>query len=137
MIWGLVVLAIGAAVAWRIFLSPARLRALAESNLAGMIEGRISVAEAQFALEHGIVVNICAWVPIILLACVGILKRKREIALLLLLLSPVAYFTLLHMVFVGSVRYRTPIKPFVILLAASGAEAIRVWWSRCACRRET
>ena len=57
MIWGLVVLAIGAAVAWRIFLSPTRLRALAESNLAGMIEGRISVAEAQFALEHGIVVK--------------------------------------------------------------------------------
>jgi hypothetical protein len=56
-IWGLVVLAIGAAVAWRIFLSPARLRVMAESSLSVMIEGRISVAEAQFALEHGIVVK--------------------------------------------------------------------------------
>jgi hypothetical protein len=54
-IWGLVVLAIGATVAWRIFLSPARLRARVESNLSGMIEGRVSVAEAQFALDRGIV----------------------------------------------------------------------------------
>jgi hypothetical protein len=56
-IWGLVVLAIGATIAWRIFLSPARLRAMAESNLSGMIEGRVSVAEAQFALDRGIVVR--------------------------------------------------------------------------------
>ena len=85
----------------------------------------------------GIAVSICAFVPIILLACVGILRRKREVASLLLLLSPVAYFTLLHMVFVGSVRYRTPVMPFVILLAASGAEAVRAWRRRSAPARET
>ena len=84
----------------------------------------------------GIAVSICAWAPIILLACAGILKRKREIAPPLLLLSPVAYFTLLHMVFVGSVRYRTPIMPFVILLAASGAESVRAWRRRSAPARE-
>jgi 4-amino-4-deoxy-L-arabinose transferase-like glycosyltransferase len=75
----------------------------------------------------GIAVSLCAFVPIILLACAGILRRKREAASLLLLLSPVAYFTLLHMVFVGSVRYRTPVMPLVILLAASGAEAVWAW----------
>ena len=57
LIWGLVVLAIGATVAWHIYLSPARLRAMAESSLTEMIEGRVSVAEAQFALERGIVVK--------------------------------------------------------------------------------
>jgi hypothetical protein len=56
-IWGLVVLAIGATIAWHIFLSPARLRAMVASTLSEMIEGRTSVAEAQFALEHGIVVK--------------------------------------------------------------------------------
>ena len=56
-IWGLVVLAIGATIAWRVFLSSARLRAMAESSLSGMIEGRVFVAEAQFALERGIVVK--------------------------------------------------------------------------------
>ena len=85
----------------------------------------------------GLAVSICAFVPIILLACVGILRRNREVASLLLLLSPVAYFTLLHMVFVGSVRYRTPVMPFVILLAASGAEAVRAWRRRSAPARET
>jgi 4-amino-4-deoxy-L-arabinose transferase-like glycosyltransferase len=85
----------------------------------------------------GVAVNICAWAPIILLACVGILQRKQQIASLLLLLSPVAYFTLLHMVFVGSVRYRTPVMPFVILLAASGAESVRAWRRRSAPARET
>jgi hypothetical protein len=56
-IWGLVVLAIGATVAWHIFLSPARLRAMAESSLSAMIEGRVSVHEAQFALERGVVLK--------------------------------------------------------------------------------
>ena len=56
-IWGLVVLAIGVTIAWHVFLSPARLRAMAESKLSEMVEGRISVAEAQFALERGIVVK--------------------------------------------------------------------------------
>jgi hypothetical protein len=56
-IWGLVALAVGVAVAWHVLLSSARLRAMAESSLSGMIEGRVSVAEAQFALERGIVVK--------------------------------------------------------------------------------
>ncbi len=85
----------------------------------------------------GIAVNICAFVPIILLACAGILRKNRDLAAQLLLLSPVAYFTLLHAVFVGSVRYRTPIMPFVILLAASGMESVWAWRRRSAPARET
>ena len=85
----------------------------------------------------GIAVNLCAFVPIILLACAGILRRKRDAATLLLLLSPVAYFTLLHTVFVGSVRYRTPIMPFVILLAALGMESVWARRRRSAPARET
>ena len=55
--WGLVVLAVGITIAWHIFLSPARLRRMAESSLSEMIEGRVSVAGAQFALERGILVR--------------------------------------------------------------------------------
>ncbi len=56
-VWGLVVLAIGITVAWHVYLSPARLRRMAETSLSEMIEGRVSIAGAQFALERGIVVK--------------------------------------------------------------------------------
>jgi 4-amino-4-deoxy-L-arabinose transferase-like glycosyltransferase len=51
--------------------------------------------------------------------------RRRDVALILLL--PVVYYALLHMVFVGSVRYREAVMPLVAVLAAHGAEAL---WSR-------
>lgn len=43
----------------------------------------------------------------------------------LFLLLPVVVFTLLHMVFVGSVRYRVPVMPFICVLAATGVIALR------------
>jgi hypothetical protein len=44
--------------------------------------------------------------------------------MLALLLLPAAYFTLIHMVFVGSVRYRLPAMPFIFILAAVGLCAL-------------
>jgi hypothetical protein len=34
------------------------------------------------------------------------------------LLAPVLYFTLVHMVFVGSIRYRVPVIPMLFVAAA-------------------
>jgi hypothetical protein len=70
-----------------------------------------------------VAVSLAAFIPIIALAVVGIAACRRRTGELLLLLSPVFYFTALHAVFVGSVRYRVPVMPFVILLAAVGASA--------------
>ena len=44
--------------------------------------------------------------------------QRRLLRLLLLLWLPVIYFTLVHMVYIGSVRYRIPVMPFVALTAA-------------------
>lgn len=79
-----------------------------------------------------------AWMAVILiLAAIGLcaaLSRRtgapgqrpsrhdRATAVLHLLL-PVIVFTLLHIIFVGSVRYRVPVMPFVCVLAATGLVA--------------
>ncbi|MGQ9651328.1 MAG: hypothetical protein ACUVXJ_14560 [Phycisphaerae bacterium] len=57
---------------------------------------------------------------ILVLAVVGWWVHRRAVAAWMLLLLPVAAFTLLHMVYVGSVRYRLPVMPFVTILAAAG-----------------
>ncbi|MFQ5424285.1 MAG: ArnT family glycosyltransferase [Phycisphaerae bacterium] len=65
--------------------------------------------------------------PVFAAAIVGIVCWRRRPWALALLLTPAAYFTLLHMVFVGSVRYRIPAMPGVFLLAAAGVQTL---WRR-------
>jgi hypothetical protein len=59
------------------------------------------------------------------------LKRKHWQGWLLVVL-PIVYFTLLHMVFVGSLRYRVPVMPFMMVLAgASGWRIIQSLKKKC------
>ncbi len=52
-------------------------------------------------------------------AIVGLLRYYRQPGLWLVL-APVAYFALVHSIFLGSVRYRIPIMPYLQILAAYG-----------------
>jgi hypothetical protein len=62
-----------------------------------------------------------AWmVPMLILGVIGLLAPGPNRSTRAILLLPVAYFTLLHMLFVGSVRYRVPVMPYVEVLAAVG-----------------
>ena len=59
------------------------------------------------------------FIPSLLLAFAGIYLHRRNYLAMAICLFPTVYFTLLHMVFVGSIRYRQP--PFILLLILSGS----------------
>ena len=55
---------------------------------------------------------------VLVAAGVGLLRRRGAKSLVVLLWLPVVYFTLLHCIYVGSLRYRIPLMPFVEIAAA-------------------
>jgi hypothetical protein len=60
-------------------------------------------------------------------AAVGCWICRRAVRSWVILLLPVIAFTALHMVFVGSVRYRVPVMPMVMVLSAM---ALATLWER-------
>lgn len=65
------------------------------------------------------------------LLALGVLGVRRLLAsrrLLTLLGLPIVYFTLVHCVYVGSLRYRVPVMPFVELIAAGALTVRREKW---------
>lgn len=61
------------------------------------------------------------YVPLFLLAVMALWKVRMPLALVGLILAPIVYFTAVHAVFLGSVRYRVPLMPLVCILAAVSA----------------
>jgi hypothetical protein len=80
---------------------------------------------------HGLAAAVSgAWMILVLgLAVIGLWARRRAVRAWLVLLLPVILVTLLHMVFVGSVRYRVPTMPLVMVLSAAGLD-----WLIARCR---
>jgi len=65
-----------------------------------------------------IVASIVTYLPVLLLGLLGVFEARKQIRNCIFLLLPVLYFTLMHMIFVGSIRYREPIMAFLAILAA-------------------
>ncbi len=63
-------------------------------------------------------VSLLACGSVLLLAFLGLLRLRRGSVLAVLLLALPLYVTLLHVVFIGSIRYRLPVEPVLVLLAA-------------------
>ncbi|HUV39230.1 MAG TPA: glycosyltransferase family 39 protein [Planctomycetota bacterium] len=69
-----------------------------------------------------VAVSLASYVPVLLTGLAGIflcMRRPRSVVWLML---PIVVFTLLHVVFVGSVRYRLVMMPFLIVFSA-----VTVW----------
>ena len=64
------------------------------------------------------------YVPLVLLAIYGGWQIRNRRLDLLLLASPVVYFSLLHAVFIGSLRYRQPALLLLAILAAAAIDAL-------------
>ena len=69
-------------------------------------------------------------IPILMLSVVGLWAAWIPRSGRLFLLSPVLYFTMIHAVSVGSLRYRVPVEPLLAVLAAAGLMTILDWIRR-------
>jgi len=81
---------------------------------------------AEFKKIGPIQVLMALWhIPLFLLALLGI--PRVSWALRILLLIPVVYFSLIHALFLGSVRYRVPLMPIVCVFSAAGLMGLWKW----------
>jgi len=63
-------------------------------------------------------------IPLLTLSVVGLWASRLSRSTRLFLLSPMLYFTMIHAVSVGSLRYRVPTEPLLAVLAAAGLMTI-------------
>jgi 4-amino-4-deoxy-L-arabinose transferase-like glycosyltransferase len=70
------------------------------------------------------VISVLSFVPLLLLAGFGLVMTRQYPRKL----SPIFFFALgytaVHMVFVGTIRYRLPLEPFLIIFAAAGLSGL-------------
>jgi 4-amino-4-deoxy-L-arabinose transferase-like glycosyltransferase len=64
------------------------------------------------------------FLPTVGFALFAAVRRKSDVRCLLLTAGPVIYFTAIHSVFVGSLRYRLPAEYPLLILSAAGAIAV-------------
>jgi 4-amino-4-deoxy-L-arabinose transferase-like glycosyltransferase len=79
----------------------------------------------RFRSPSTMLLTLLSFGPVLLLFMLALFRLKLTPPDLLLLL-PLIYYTLVHMVFIGSIRYRLPVEPFMIAFAcAMLAELVR------------
>jgi 4-amino-4-deoxy-L-arabinose transferase-like glycosyltransferase len=65
-------------------------------------------------------------IPLYALLLIGLLRRRLPWRATLFLLLPAIYFSIVHMLTVGSLRYRVPVEPLLCVIAASALAFPRV-----------
>jgi hypothetical protein len=74
-------------------------------------------------------------VPFDVFAIIGLFSRRLSPSVKLFLIVPALYFTAIHAMSVGSLRYRIPAEPALAVLVAVGFMASLEWWLTAARRR--
>jgi len=69
-------------------------------------------------------------VPFVACMAAGLLIERNRIRAAGLLLLPALYFSVLHSIFVGSVRYRAPVMPLLAVFAGVAVAAAAGWLAR-------
>lgn len=70
------------------------------------------------------------FLPTVGFALFAAVRRRGDVRCLLLTVGPVIYFTAIHSVFVGSLRYRLPAEYPLLILSAAGCLAAYDWFRR-------
>ena len=70
-------------------------------------------------LKHNLI-SLLSYGPVLLLAIWGMIEGRRRGRELAILYLPIVFFSLVHLVILGSIRYRVPITPYLILFAGYG-----------------
>jgi len=70
------------------------------------------------------IVSILSFSSVLVLSMVSLVVLRSRIRLLGLLLAFILYYTLIHVITIGSIRYRLPLEPILIALASAGVSRI-------------
>lgn len=79
---------------------------------------------AEFRGGLYVFVSAASFGPVLLLALIAAVRRRRQWRLLAPLYLIFAYFTLVHVIIIASLRYRLPIEPLLIVLGAEPLAAL-------------
>lgn len=93
--------------------------------------GMVLTPVPNFAKRKGWAISaICGiyWLFLVVTCVVGIRSGDWNVLGMILLVGPLLQFLLVHMVFVGSVRYRLPLEFPLAVLGAIGWQKLAVWW---------
>ena len=74
-----------------------------------------------------IAVSLASCVPVMVFGVIGLILCLRDWRRWLLLIVPIVYYSAVHSVTVGSIRYREPAMPFIIMFTGCGVAWL---WSR-------
>ncbi|MDP1797599.1 MAG: hypothetical protein Q8K78_08965, partial [Planctomycetaceae bacterium] len=66
--------------------------------------------------------------PLFFFSIIGVWVKRRDVIALALTAGPIVFFGAVHLLFIGSIRYRLPAEYPLWILAAIGAHAAWQWW---------